>query len=318
MKQPIFEPQSRVVGAAPLFRQLADEIGVVAIVNQHVRWDPAQCRVSPGERIRVLMLDLLAGHTPLYRIADRRTWTDVEVLIGQGRRPEDCTDDSLGRALDKLARAGPATVFSAWTLAASAHDGITLNTGHFDTTSRAVAGAYADTEDAAVHPAYGYSKDHRPDLKQLLMTLFVNREGVPLFGTVESGHRSANTLNAARIDRFITALGPEQRRQLISVADSALVTGPNLARLAADAWVPVGRLALRADGATYGASEHAGVIDGRSYRLVVSHSSARDSRAARAVDRALAAERAVLERTARTLAAEGFACEADARAALDR
>jgi transposase len=344
MKIPMIEPTSRPVGAAPLFRQLADEIGVVSIVNTLVAWDPRQCRVSPGERILLMMLDILAGKTPLYRLAERLTTTDVEILVGQGRRPEDFTDDSLGRALDKLHRAGPAKVFSAWALAAYAHDGITLETGHFDTTSRSVAGAFAEMEGPGVHPAYGYSKDHRPDLKQILMTLFVNREGVPLFGTVESGHRSDKTLNAEMIDRLVQALTPEQLRDLIYVADSALVTGPNLAQLesagirfvsrcpetfaavaaakaaagAADAWIPVGRLAIRADGATYWASEQSGIIDGRTYRLVVYRSSAGDPRAQRAVDRAIAAERDTLERTARTLAAETFACAADAQAALDR
>jgi hypothetical protein len=104
---------------------------------------------------------------------------------------------------------------------------------------------------------------------------------------------------------------------LIDVADSAWVTGSHGARLAAAgipwlsrwpetvavaaAWIPVGRLAIRADGATYWASEQSGGIDGRSDRLVVYRSSASDPRAQRAVDRAMAAERDTLERTARTL-----------------
>ncbi|MCY0879563.1 MAG: DUF4277 domain-containing protein [Firmicutes bacterium] len=226
-KIPRIEPTSRAVGAAPLFRPLAEEIGVVSLVNTLVTWDPGQCRVSPGERILLLMLDILAGKTPLYRLAERLTLTDVAMLIGQGRHPDDFTDDSLGRALDKLARAGPAKVFSAWALAAYAHAGIALTTGPCDTTSRSVAGVFADADAAPVYPAYGYSKDHRPDLKQLLMTLFVNHEGVPLFGTVESGPRSDKTLNTARIDRLVDALSPAQLRELIYVADSALVTSPH-------------------------------------------------------------------------------------------
>lgn len=223
----MIEPTSRPVGAAPLFRQLADDIGWVPLLNQLLPWDARQCRVSPGERLLLLMLDVLAGKTPLYRVAERLTLTDVEILIGAGRRPADFTDDSLGRALDKLSRAGPAKVFSALALAAYAHEGIELGTGHFDTTSRSVSGTFADAEGAPVHPAYGYSKDHRPDLKQILMTLFVNREGVPLFGTVESGHRSDKTLNAEMIDRVVQALSPDPLRDLIYVADSALVTGPH-------------------------------------------------------------------------------------------
>ncbi|MCY0877993.1 MAG: DUF4277 domain-containing protein [Firmicutes bacterium] len=309
----MIEPTSRPVGAAPLFRQLAEEIGVVSIVNPLVTWDPRQCRVSPGERILLLMLDILTGKTLLYRLAERLTLTDVELVIGQGRRPDDFTDDSLGRALDKLARAGPANIFSAWALAASAQEGMALTTGHFDTTSRSVTGAFADADAALVHPASGDSKDRRPDLKPRLMTLFVNHEGVPLFGTVESGHRSDKTLNTARIDRLVEALSPAELQGLIYVADSALVTSPNLARLeragiqfvsrcpetfaavaaakaaawAADAGIPVGRLAVRADGATSWASEQSGVIDGRSYRLLVYRSSAHDPRPQRAVDRAI-------------------------------
>lgn len=158
MTIPLIEPTSLPVGAAPLFRALAEALGVVSIVNTLVAWDPRQCRVSPGERILLLMLAMRAGKTPLYRLAARLTLTDGDILVGPGRRPEDVTDDSLGRALDKLARAGPAKVFSAWALAAYAQEGIALTTGQFDTTSRSVAGAFTEVDDAGVHPAYGYSQ----------------------------------------------------------------------------------------------------------------------------------------------------------------
>lgn len=80
----------------------------------------------------------------------------------------------------------------------------------------------------------------------------------------------------------------------------------------------MGRLAIRADGAPDWASEQSGVIDGRSYRLVVYRSSAGDTRRLRALDREIAAARQTLERSARAVTAQSFACEADARAALDR
>ncbi len=64
------------------------------------------------------------------------------------------------------------------------------------------------------------------------MTLLVNREGVPLFGSIASGNQSDKTLNTAMIDQLAQALAPDALQQLIYVADSALVTGPNLSRLA--------------------------------------------------------------------------------------
>ncbi len=337
----IQEPTSRTVGAAPLFRRMADEIGLVTLINGMVRWDARQSAVSPGERILVMILDVLAGKTPLYRLWERLTTTDLEILVGAGRRPENFSDDSLGRALDKLARAEPAKVFSTITAAAYAHEGLTLGTGHWDSTSRSVYGDFRNAADG-VRPAYGHSKDHRADLKQILMTLFVNREGVPLFGTVASGNQSDKTLNGDMIDRLTAAPDPTQLQQLIYVADSALVTSANLTRLAdgairfvsrcpdtfgatgaaktaawaADEWEAIGAVAQRARAADYRASEQSGVLGDRRYRLVVYRSTVPDQRHARAVDRDIEQQRRVLDQAADTVRAQVFVCEADARQAL--
>lgn len=88
MMDTIQEPTSRTVDAAPLFRQMADEIGLVTLIKAMVRWDVRQSAVSPGERILVMILDVLAGKTPLYRLWERLTTTDLEILVGAGWRPE--------------------------------------------------------------------------------------------------------------------------------------------------------------------------------------------------------------------------------------
>ena len=97
-----------VVGAAPVLRALADRIGLVAVIDQVVAWDPERCRLSPGERILALVLNLLTGRPPLYQVTDAFRLTDVPLLLGPGVAAEDLTDDAWGRALDKLAAAGPA------------------------------------------------------------------------------------------------------------------------------------------------------------------------------------------------------------------
>ena len=45
-----------VVGAGPLVRQMADEIGLIALINRMVTWDPVRTKVSPGERIFAMVL----------------------------------------------------------------------------------------------------------------------------------------------------------------------------------------------------------------------------------------------------------------------
>jgi transposase len=221
-------------------------------------------------------------------------------------------------------------------------EGIPLGSGHWDSTSCTLTGAYADPPpEGTACPQYGHSKDRRPDLKQLLLTLFVNREGVPLCGTVESGNRSDKTLNGEMIDRLIDAMDPKQLAQLIYVADSALVTGPNLARLArqqiafvsrcpetfgataqvkqaawaADDWTTLPALGSRRDAARYWASEQHAVIDDRPYRMVVYRSSALDQRRARALDAKIRQDRTAMEAAATALKAQRFTCEADAAAA---
>ena len=88
------------------------DIGLVDLVNRQVCWDDRQCRVSPGERILMMVLDVLIGRSPLYRVIERWMTLDVAVLLGAGRVAADFTDDSLGRALDKLGRAQPARRFN--------------------------------------------------------------------------------------------------------------------------------------------------------------------------------------------------------------
>lgn len=214
MTDVIHEPMSHPVGRAPLFRQRGDDIQFVTRINDMVRWDPGQSRVSLGERLLVLVLDVLSGTTPLYRVHERLIPTDLEILVGAGRRPEDFTDDSLRCALDKLVRAEPAKVFSTLAMAAFTTETISLRTGHWDSTSPSVFRDYAVPTDG-VRPAYGHFNDHRPDLQQLLMTLLFNQEVVPLFGTVASGNTSNKTLNGEMIDRLVAALSPTPLQDLL-------------------------------------------------------------------------------------------------------
>lgn len=81
MTMPINEPTSRPDGAAPLFRQIADDLHLVMLINHRVRWDVRQSYLSPGERLLVLILDVVSGKTPLYRVWERFATTDLEILV---------------------------------------------------------------------------------------------------------------------------------------------------------------------------------------------------------------------------------------------
>lgn len=90
------------------------------------------------------------------------------------------------------------------------------------------------TSVARRHPSsHGHFKDHRLDLQRLRLTGFAHGEGIPWFGTVESGPHSDKPLNGEMPDRLVEAMAPDQLAQLTYGADSALMTGPNWVRSAA-------------------------------------------------------------------------------------
>jgi transposase len=335
--------ESRVVGPLPVLRQLIQDIGLVEVIDQLVSWDPQRCRLSPGQRIAALILNILGGQLPLYRVHEFYEDTAVELLFGAETRAEHLTDDALARALDKLAAADPKAVYSAVALRACLQEGIDRRTLHFDTTSRALYGEYADTNDNELRLVHGFSKDHRPDLKQVVIGLLCNRQGIPVWGDVRDGNSSDMIANQDAIAAFCQALDPEQRRQAAYVADSALVTEENLERIAQQGlrflsrlperfavaeeakaaawqsgnWEELGQLASepRPGSARYRAAEQQGVVAGRSYRLLVVHSDHLQARKRKTLERELVREREAIAKAVAALAKVRFSCAADAETA---
>ena len=91
---------------------------------------------------------------------------------------------------------------------------------HQDTTTITLYGTYADEPQnpEAPHPAYGYSKDGRDDLKQVLLSLGVSGDGgIPLRLGMRDGNRSDSVETPRAIEECL-ALGLDGVRGI--VADS--------------------------------------------------------------------------------------------------
>ena len=124
---------------------------------------------------------------------------DLELLLGEAVDPTYLNDDNFGRLLDRLYAANTSRMFSH--LAMNALEASEIDTAHlhFDTTSISVCGAYALPEDAEQAPPFqithGFSKDHRPDLKQLLVSMLCVGGNIPIFGKLEDGNASDKTIS---------------------------------------------------------------------------------------------------------------------------
>lgn len=99
-------------------------------------------------------------------------------MLGEGVLPEHLNNDRLGRVLDALYLGGLGPLFLTLCMSAAEKFKVACKSAHFDSTSLAVEGEYlsrpAVSEGVAPVPitiTYGYSRDHRPDLKQFVMNL---------------------------------------------------------------------------------------------------------------------------------------------------
>lgn len=100
---------------------------------------------------------------------------------------------------------------------------------HGDTTARLVYGEYKEgDEEEILNITWGYNKERRTDLKQFKVGLVTTREGFPIFGEIEDGNLDDKKWNKNLIENLAENIMPEILKDMVYVADSALVTSVNL------------------------------------------------------------------------------------------
>ena len=133
-------------------------------------------------------------------------------------------------------------LYSLIAVSAARRLGLRPTSTHLDTPSFHVDGRYNSNEapeEQVVHITKGYSRDHRPDLNQVVRELIVEHQaGIPVLMQPLSGNSSDapefGQVICAHIDQLHTTYGATYW-----VADSALYSEDNLARLAQTArkWI---------------------------------------------------------------------------------
>jgi len=145
-------------------------------------------------------------------------------------------DDRVGRALDKLFAADVPALVLAVARQVVREFGVSLEELHNDSTTVSFYGAYsaaAEERRAFGRPTlaitFGYNKDHRPDLKQLLFILTVTEDGgVPVHFRAASGNVVDDQTHCDTWELLCRLTG---RRDFLYVADCKLATSENMAYL---------------------------------------------------------------------------------------
>ena len=332
----------------PVISAYCQRLGLTGTVDALV---PAETDVSPGTVIQALVMDTLSGRSPLYRLEDFFEKQDTELLFEQKVEPASLNDSSVGRTIDRIYEAGTQSIFSEIAWKACQLSECDLKHLHFDTTSVNVYGDYLPDEKTGegLNITHGYSKDHRPDLKQFLLQTLCVEKNIPLLGGCEDGNASDKTINnqvLTRLTHIMSRYGLEPGA-FIYTADSAMVTEDNLevmgdnlfiTRLPAsygecgrtiqevvakDEWQEIGILAetrptKNRPAASYRAAETQVTLYSKTYRAVVVHSSAHDKRRQKKLEKTLTSEKERLMSLIRKEQKTWYACQKDAQTACQR
>ncbi len=335
------------VGHLPIVKQFANQINLVETVNTMV---DSQMQLPPGQAVLAMVLDTLSGRTPLYRLKDFFHEKDTELMLGTAIDPEYFSDHNLGRVLDKIYDTGAQAIFSQLSQNAIKRFGIDSRNVHFDTTSISVYGDYVLSGEP-FKITHGHSKDHRPDLKQFLISMLCVDRNIPIVGAPKDGNASDKTLNNELLTNISKHMAKHGLKPgaFVYVADSAFVTKNNLEKadsentkflsrlpatfkecsraiqeaVAADDWTDLGVLAKikppqKRPAAVYKAYETTVDLYDQPYRAIVIHSSAHDKRRHKRIDRLLAKKRKDLDILCKKIRSESYFCRADAEAAEDK
>ena len=209
------------VAHLPLVLGVVRKLNVAALIDTFCPPHPAHV-LSCGCGVEALLLAILDGHHALYKVGTRLEARGMLPLLQPGLNRTSLHNYRLGQILDALFAANLNRVFGA--IALNALEVYALSTPwlHQDTTTITLCGAYEEEArpvegPVPPRPAYGHSKDGHDDLKPVLLSLGVSRDGLPLRMGVRDSHTSDSTETPVAIEECL-ALGLDGVRGI--VADS--------------------------------------------------------------------------------------------------
>lgn len=231
---------------------IIDSIGLVSTINSLIGQEPGE-KVSPGHVVKAMILNGLGFvSSPLYMFPDFFQDKPCEYLIGAGVKAEYLNDDKLGRVMDKLFIKGLTEIFYTISINVFRQFKNSLETSHLDSSSLHLHGEYktrlpdviltnnssSESEiksPQAIEITYGYSRDHRPDLKQFIIELISSGDGdIPIFLETASGNQSDSSSFAKILLSYKEQIKNDDS---LMVADAALYNAKNISLLSGMKWL---------------------------------------------------------------------------------
>ena len=208
------------------------DLGIIEMIDARVP-PHDQEEITTGEAVEGMIVNGLGfANRPMSLTPQFFANKPLDLLFRPGVRADLFHRFKLGRSLDEVSSYGCDLLLSELALAVCAQEGIAQRFNHLDTTSFSLTGDYIpDSDEPAIAITYGYSKDHRPDLKQAVLELMVSQDGgVPLLCKSWDGNTSDIEVFQERAQALIETLKNSPSPRYL-VADCKLYHEDNAAHL---------------------------------------------------------------------------------------
>lgn len=227
-----FVLQTERMGPLPVVNHFLARLSLEALLDRFVPTQDRRYSFPHAKALGVLLRSIIVEREPIYRQYET-VKTFAPGLFGLDREEvEHLTDDRIGRALDALFDADRGSLLTEVVVSMAEEFSLSFDELHNDSTTIRFTGQYRRASGRSIRGkrapwiTHGYSKDRRPDLKQLLFVLTCTADGaVPVQFRREDGNTNDSRTHIETWEALRALAG---RPDFLYVADSKLCTRENL------------------------------------------------------------------------------------------
>lgn len=211
-----------------LISGICQDLDLVTTIDKILPCDDSKI-VSHGECILAMLLNGLGFvNQALYLSPHFFSDKPVDKLIAPHIEATHLNDDALGRCLDAIYEFGASELYNAIVVNGLDNIGIQTRSVNMDITNLSVHGQYKQQSPEAIQITEGYSKDHRPDLKQLSLLLITSyKDRIPLLMKPLDGNAEETSSYKKVVDSMLSNLQDDLGINLL-IFDAKGYTNDNL------------------------------------------------------------------------------------------
>jgi transposase len=214
------------VEGIPLITSVAQRLDLATILSKYIP-SYGNEKIPVMDALMILLCNMTGGRQPLYQLEQWAQRIEPKCFQLKQEQLLYLNDDRFARALDKLYLSDRASLMTEIVVKMIKVVELDIDRIHNDSTTVKAYGNIPGKTITCLELLRGNSKDHRPDLKQLVFSLTISADGaVPIHYKTYPGNRTDDTTH---IETWNTISRITGRSDFIYVADCKLCTSKQLA-----------------------------------------------------------------------------------------